>query len=200
MKALACLTLCALLLAVCGPADLYAQRAVHLKEREEPATTAKPLAVEKAGKDPKAAQPQKTAQTTKSPQAKKAAKARAGKKTPQTEAQKLGLTRNELLKPYSPSAFFGPPAPQNLQQEEENATRTTYDPVPKTGPFAEPDKSSPINLRFGRDEVVDPLEKKDVTTTPDAAAAAERAKKLDLKGALNKVGGKAEVQVDILKF
>jgi len=108
--------------------------------------------------------------------------------------------RNDLLKPYSAGAFFGPPAPQNLQQAEENATRTTYDPVPKAGPFAEPDTSSPINLRFGRDEVVDPLDKKDVTAKPDAAAAAERAKKLDLKGALNKVGGKAEVQVDILKF
>lgn len=197
------LMLCALLLAVCGPATLCAQHAVQLKEREEPTAAARPQAVEKTSKDSKAAQAQKTAQAKKSPQARKAGKAKvkahAGKNA-QTEAQKLGLIRDVLLKPYSPGAFIGPPAPQNLQQEEENATRTDYDPVPKTGPFAEPENPSPINLRFGRDEVVDPLERKDLAKTPDAAAAAERAKKLDLKGALNKVGGKAEVQVDILKF
>ena len=194
MKGFLCLTLCALLLAVFGPADLCAQSAVLLKEREAPAAPAQPAA--------KAVTAKKPAQVKNPAQAKKTgkAKARAGKSPAPTEAQKLGLTRNDLLKPYSPGAFFGPPTPQNLQQAEENATRTTYDPVPKAGPFAEPDKSSPINLRFGRDEVVDPLEKKDVTAKPDAAAAAERAKKLDLKGALNKVGGKAEVQVDILKF
>lgn len=197
MKGPLCLMLCALLLAVCGPADLCAQRAVQLKEREEPTVAAKPLAAEKTSKDSKAPQAKK------SPQAKKPGKtkvkAHAGKNA-RTEAQKLGLIRDVLLKPYSPGAFIGPPAPQNLQQEEENATRTTYDPVPKTGPFAEPEKPSPVNLRFGRDEVVDPLDRKDLAKTPDAAAAAERAKKLDLKGALNKVGGKAEVQVDILKF
>ena len=193
MKGLLCRMLCALLLAVFGPANLCAQSAVLLKEREAPAAPGQSAA--------KAVTVQKAPQAKKPAQVKKTGKAKARpSKSAATEAQKLGLTRNELLKPYSPGAFIGPPAPSNLQQAEDNATRTTYDPVPKTGPFAEPDTSSPINLRFGRDEVVDPLEKKDVAAKPDAAAAAERAKKLDLKGALNKVGGKAEVQVDILKF
>lgn len=205
MKGPLCLMLCALLLAVCGPATLCAQHAVQLKEREEPTAASKPQAVVKTGKDSKAAPPQKAAQAEKSPQTKKTGKAKAkahAAKNAQTEAQKLGLTRDELFKPYSPGAIFGPPAPppESLQQAEDNATRTDYDPAPKARPFAEPEKSSPINLRLGRDEVVDPLERKDLAKTPDAAAAAERAKKLDLKGALNKVGGKAEVQMEIFKF
>ena len=48
--------------------------------------------------------------------------------------------------------------------------------------------------------MVDPLNKQSVTGKPDPAAATENIKKMDLKGALEKVGGKAEVQVDILKF
>lgn len=200
MKGLLRLMLCALLLAVWKPADVCAQRAVQLKEQEEPAAArpaASPAPAYKSASAPKAAQPPKKAQGKAG-----RAKTRAGKPTAPTTAQKLGLTRDDLLKPYSPGSFVGPPEPppEMLQQAEDNATRTEYDPRPKAGPFAEPDKSSPINLRFGRDEVVDPLDRKDVATTPDAAAAAERAKKLDLKGALNKVGGKAEVQVDILKF
>ena len=70
----------------------------------------------------------------------------------------------------------------------------------KARPFAKQAEDSPINLRFGREEVVDPLTKQSVAGKADPAAVTDNIKKMDLKGALDKVGGKAEVQVDILKF
>jgi len=58
----------------------------------------------------------------------------------------------------------------------------------------------PLQFHVGREKIIDPLTGKEVNPNADPLGAKERLKELDLKGAVDKVGGKAEVQVDILKF
>lgn len=120
------------------------------------------------------------------------------------------ISTGELATPYSASPrFMGPPAPpkdkddaaqagQAPQAAQANATGP-YDPTPKKGPFAKQDPDSPINFRFGRARVTDPITGREMTKT-DPTGAKDSLKSGDVKGAADKLGGKAEIQVDILKF
>lgn len=111
---------------------------------------------------------------------------------------KRKLTRQDMDNPFSAASNYGPPAPE--QAETDNATtRLDFDPKPKKGPFAKPETDSPITLRFGSDKVVDPITGLEVNPKSDAAKTRDPAKS-EIKDALEKVGGKAEVQVDIFKF
>jgi len=177
MNRLPCLILCALLLAACGPAESYAQSPSTPRE-----ATAKP---QKA----KATKPSKAA----------AAKARADKQAAAALLEKVRLSREDLVNPYSVGVFQGPPAPVPRPSADsvDNASDLDFDPAPKARPFAKQEQESPINLRFGGETIVDPLTKTEIKRQPSAAQGKND---VDLKGALDKVGGKAEVQVDILKF
>lgn len=138
----------------------------------------------------------------------KVKKAKAGQsKSARNLAEKLqgekagparGLTREELAKPYAGSTLYGPPAPP--RSGADNATVPEYDPAPKTRPFAKQEDTSPITFRIGAEKVVDPLTGKEVTPKADVSGVKDSVKNMDLKGAMDKVGGKAEIQVDILKF
>lgn len=182
MKRLILLTLCLILLASTPAREACAQDAAKTLGSPAPAQPAsKAGQAKKATPKAQAKKDQaKTNQAKKSPAGKgKAAKAQADSRT---------LTKEELLSPYSP------------QDAQQNATRWDFDPTPKARPFAKPEEPSPLNLRLGREEVVDPLTRREVTPKPDPSAAKENLKNMDLKGAMDKVGGKAEVQMEILKF
>jgi hypothetical protein len=176
MRRLLCLALFVLLPALAGPLPLPGAA----------------LAQDAVARAPKT--PQDGAKDAKA----KVKKTKAGK--PQAEklpGDKPKLTREELTKPYSGNTLYGPPAPPKT--EADNATVPEYDPTPKARPFAKQEDSSPINFRIGGGQVIDPLTRKEVNTKADPAAK-DSAKGMDLKGAVDKVGGKAEIQVDILKF
>jgi hypothetical protein len=177
MNRLLSLLLCALLLAASGPADLCAQSPAAPQEG-----TAK-------------AQKAKTAKRS----ATAAAKARADRKAAEALLKKSPLSREDLSNPYSANALHGPPAPAPRPNADnaDNASSLDFDPAPKDGPFAKKEADPPVNLRFGGETVVDPLTKTEVKRQPDAVSTKKDA---DIKGTLDKVGGKAEVQVDILKF
>ncbi|SNR96114.1 hypothetical protein SAMN04488503_2053 [Humidesulfovibrio mexicanus] len=128
----------------------------------------------------------------------KARTAQAGVSEAEALLGKRKLTRQDMASPFSATADYGPPAPERA--EEDNATtRLDFDPAPKKGPFAKQQNDSPITLRFGSDKVVDPITGLEVNPKSDAAKNRDPAKS-EIKGALEKVGGKAEVQVDIFKF
>lgn len=57
-----------------------------------------------------------------------------------------------------------------------------------------------LRLKLGREKVLDPVTNKELTPRADPLKARQSLEDLNLKGALESVGGKAEVQVDILKF
>jgi hypothetical protein len=111
---------------------------------------------------------------------------RVGKAKP-AAAEQPKLTREELLSPYSGLA------------EQQNASRWFFEPTPKVRPFATPEDST-INLRLRQDKLVDPLTGQEIKNRTDMPGATENVKNLNLKGAMDKIGGKAEVQVEILKF
>ncbi|MBI5518611.1 MAG: hypothetical protein HY916_00980 [Desulfovibrio sp.] len=151
------------------------------------------------GTQPRKPEAKPKAHTAKSAQARnQAGKALLGKK----QGQGSGLSKDDLSRPYSADASYGPPAPPKESAGADNATGLNFDLEPKKRPFAQKQKQedSPINFRIGRDKVTDPLTGMEVGPKPDASAAKENIKNMDLKGALEKSGGKAEVQVDILKF
>lgn len=182
MKRLTCFASFLLLAALAGPlhspATAQAQEKPAAKEGKAHAVPQKGQAKKNPGKSGKA----------------KANKAQAAK----LQGEKPKLTREELAKPYAGNTLYGPPAPPRAGAD--NATVPEYDPAPKTRPFAKQEDSSPINFRIGAEKVVDPLTGKEVTSKPDAAGVKDSVKNMDLKGAMDKVGGKAEIQVDILKF
>lgn len=181
MKHLFCLIFCTMLLAALGPAELCGQGAAPVQASTAKANTAK-------------AKPRKAASAKPSK-----AKARADRQAAEALLKKSRLSREDLIKPYSASAFHGPPAPAARADADnaDNAASLDFDPTPKDRPFAKQEEDSPINLRFGGETVLDPLTKTEVKRQPDTASTKKDA---DLKGTLDKVGGKAEVQVDILKF
>ncbi|WP_459852025.1 hypothetical protein [Humidesulfovibrio idahonensis] len=131
------------------------------------------------------------AKTKKARAADKAAKARpkAAKEKPGREKPKL--TKEELLSPYSAS---------NNPQDPQNATRWQFEPSTVPSSLAQPNNDSALNLRLGQDKIVDPITGQEKKTRVDPNGAKESIKNMDLKGAMDKVGGKAEVQVEILKF
>ncbi len=173
--------ICALILSALHPVEMCAQNAAAKSGSE----VARPAATQQKAKA--------------APKAKVSAKTSRAKAAQEAKAllTRTGLTREELSAPFATGEVYGPPAPP---QAQDNATGLEFDPAPKARPFAKQEQDSPINLRFGSDEVVDPMNKQSVVGKPDPAAATEHIKNMDLKGALEKVGGKAEVQVDILKF
>jgi hypothetical protein len=59
---------------------------------------------------------------------------------------------------------------------------------------------SPLRFHLGRETALDPVTKKELTPRADPLKAQQSLKDLNLKGALENLGGKAEVQVDVLKF
>jgi hypothetical protein len=62
------------------------------------------------------------------------------------------------------------------------------------------EEEGPFRFRLGREVVVDPMTGKELTPRADPLKARQSLKDLNLKGALESLGGKAEVQVDVLKF
>jgi hypothetical protein len=178
MKRLSCLIFCILLLAAFGPAGMYAQSAAPIQASTAKADTAK-------------AKPRKAASAKPSK-----AKARADRQAAEALLKKSPLSREALTKPYTKDMPFGPPAPAR-QSEDDNATSLDFDPTPQARPFAKPKEDPAVSLHFGGETVIDPLTKKEVTRQPDSSSSKNGA---DLKGALDKVGGKAEIKVDILKF
>lgn len=114
------------------------------------------------------------------------------------------LTRRELLTPYT--ADGAPKAPEPAPAwASQNATQWFFDTSPQAKPLGQKKKTaqeddSPISLHIGPDKRTDPLTGETLRRRVDAEKATDDLKNLDLKGALDKVGGKAEVQVDLLKF
>lgn len=178
MKRLFCLIFCTLLLATYGSAELCGQGAAKAQAATAKADTAKPKARKAAP-----AKPSK-------------AKTRADRRAAEDLLKKSPFSREALSKPYTKDMLFGPPAPAR-QSVEDNASGLDFDPAPQARPFAKPEEEPPISLHFGGETVIDPLTKKEVTRQPDSSSSKSDA---DLKGTLDKVGGKAEIKVDIFKF
>jgi hypothetical protein len=85
----------------------------------------------------------------------------------------------------------------------DNATAWRLDPAPTGRPFGQTrDGDDALSFRFHLkpDRIVDPLTQKELTPRADPLKARDSLRNLDLKDAMGKLGGKAEVQVDILKF
>lgn len=134
-------------------------------------------------------------------------KARTAAKAPKV-AEGPRLTPAELAAPYSAMrrAGVGPvPAqagqgnrrPDLEDRYQSNATSWKLDLSLDPNRLED---ASPLRLRLGREVVLDPVSKKELTPRADPLKAQQRLKELDLKGALENLGGKAEIQVDILKF
>lgn len=125
-------------------------------------------------------------------------------KLPIRGQQDSGLSRQELLSPYSAlqRELVGPPRelaediPPEGESVQTNATSWKLDPslTPKK------EDQGPVRFKFGEDKQVDPLTGKDMSKKPDPAGAANKLKDLDVKGAADKLGGKAGVEVDVFKF
>lgn len=62
------------------------------------------------------------------------------------------------------------------------------------------DADSPMRFKVGGEKVVDPITGEEISRKTDPTGAKNNQKDLDIKGAAERLGGKAEVQVDILKF
>jgi len=155
------------------------------------------------------AQPKTAAKASAKASAKTSAKARAAVKAATTARQSAetgqSLTREELLSPYSGERRPSVPA-QQPGWASQNATKWFFDTSPNAKPLgSERGKATErddggISLRFGPDKRTDPITGEELKRRVDPEGAKDDLKNLDLKGAMDKVGGKAEVQVEILKF
>lgn len=169
------------------------------------------------------AQPEQGAAPAKSPPAKAAARKKTSPqkapaaKTAKSKAAKLLLTREkpkltpeEILSPYAASQGAKVDVMKEAAKEAQQDPRLRFDPTPKEGPFApaqakqqqqkKKEDEGPLSFHVGQDKVTDPLTGEEIKTKQDPSAAKDSLKNMDLKGAMDKVGGKAEVQVEILKF
>ncbi len=153
------------------------------------------------------AQAAQARQHVKKRRAKAAAKAPKAPKAPKNVARP-GLSQAELLSPYSAmrrqgvgpaaaDARQGAPGKDFEDRYQSNATSWKVDLSLDPKRLEE---DTPLRFRVGREVVVDPLTKKELTPRADPLKAQQSLRELDLKGALDNVGGKAEVQVDVLKF
>jgi len=145
---------------------------------------------------PKKARPVAAAKAAKTPKAQKA-------------VEKSRLSQAELAAPYSVlrreslarpggDARQGGGRPDLQDSYQSNATSWKVD-LSLDPKRLEDD--SPLRFRLGREEVVlDPVTKKELTPRADPLKARQSLEDLNLKGALESLGGKAEVQVDVLKF
>lgn len=121
------------------------------------------------------------------------AAATARKRRPAAQAQRQPetprLSTGELLHPYAAG---------------DNATAWRFDPAPTSRPFGQArgaeEDALPFRLRLEQQRVIDPLTQKELTPRADPLKARDSLKSLDIKDAMDKLGGKAEVQVEILKF
>jgi hypothetical protein len=183
----ALLSCCLLALAPAGKA-LCAQPGQETGPAQKKARAAKP-AVRKKGAAPK------------TPKA-KSAKSQFVKEKPK-------LTPEEILSPYTATQGGRVDVMKEAAKEAQQDPRLRFDPTPKEGPFApaqakqqqkKQEDEGPLSFHVGQDKVIDPLTGQEVKTRQDPAAAKDSLKNMDLKGTMDKVGGKAEVQVEILKF
>lgn len=132
------------------------------------------------------------------------AKAKAPLKAPLKAPQDSAIPRKDMLSPYSAiqREQMGPPrelaADSALEGESVQTNATSWKLDPSLTPKREDE--GPVRLKFGQDKQVDPLTGKDLNRKPDPSGAANRLKDLDMKGAADKLGGKAGVEVDVLKF
>jgi len=158
-----------------------------------------------------AAQEQKQAQKQAHPQAQvKKRRAKTAAKAPKAPkaVAKPGLSQAELLSPYSAMhrQSVGPAAAEGHQDGARKGLEDSYQSNAtswKVDLSLDPkrlEEDTPLRFRLGREVVVDPLTKKELTPRADPLKAQQSLKDLDLKGAFDSVGGKAEVQVDVLKF
>jgi hypothetical protein len=138
---------------------------------------------------------------------KRTAKAPKAPKTPKT-AGKPALSREEMLSPYSAmrretispartEARQGGDRPDLRDSYQSNATSWKVDL--SLDPKRLQD-DSPVRFNLGRETVIDPMTKKELTPRADPLKAKQSLQDLNLKGALENLGGKAEIQVDVLKF
>lgn len=119
--------------------------------------------------------------------------AKARKRRPAAQAQQQPetprLSSGELLHPYAAG---------------DNASAWRFDPEPSGRPFGKASAAEqdalPFRLRLEKERVLDPLTQKELTPRADPLKAKDSLKNLDIKDTMDKLGGKAEVQVDILKF
>ncbi|MBU1042309.1 MAG: hypothetical protein KKF77_14535 [Proteobacteria bacterium] len=121
------------------------------------------------------------------------------------------LSRRELLEPYSvmsrenvgPAPADGQGAGKAALEDSWQANATSWKVDPSLDPKRlgeEQDDDAPLRFRLGREKVLDPLTHKELTPRADPLKARQSLEELNLKGALENLGGKAEVQVDVLKF
>jgi len=120
-------------------------------------------------------------------------------------APAAAVSRKDLLSPYSSMqrGLMGPPRELAGEQQPEGESLQTNATSWKLDPSLTPrskDDDSPVRFQFGKEKVVDPITGKELTGKSDPAGAANRLKDLDVKGAADKLGGKAGVNVDVFKF
>lgn len=199
LRRLASLALAALLLCALGPGPLCCAEAAAASGPASATPNTSPSASPQAAPKAKKAKPA-AAKSTSGTVAKANTAARPatpGKAAKQGKAAAPGtkdapdaskLSAEDLQAPY---AALGP---------QDNATRLFPEPAPTGRPFAAPEPELPLSLRLGREQLRDPLTGKDISPKADPEKAKESLKNMDLKGAMDKLGGKAEVQVEILKF
>ncbi|MDO9081866.1 MAG: hypothetical protein Q7U56_01130 [Humidesulfovibrio sp.] len=140
------------------------------------------------------------------PKPKGKAKAKGAAKTALPLPPAPGLSREDFAAPYSAllRQTVGPPreepAHQGGGQISLQSNATSWKVSPSVQPGGQQDES-PVQFRLGRDTtVLDPVTKKELTPRADPLGAKRSLEELDLKGALDKLGGKAEIQVEVLKF
>jgi hypothetical protein len=107
---------------------------------------------------------------------------------PQAKAQEQVIPAGDLQHPYAPG---------------DNATAWFFDTAPVPKPAAARTDADALPFSFElkpQERIIDPLTQKELTPRSDPLKAKESLKNLDFKDAMDKIGGKAEVKVDILKF
>lgn len=125
-------------------------------------------------------------------------------KIPLKSQQDPVISRKDLLSPYSAiqRKEMGPPrelaSDSALEGESVQTNATSWKLDPSLTPRKEDE--GPVRLKFGQDKQVDPLTGKELNRKPDPSGAANKLKDLDVKGAADKLGGKAGVEVDVFKF
>jgi hypothetical protein len=163
------------------------------------AATVFPLAAFAAPPEPAPASP--TASATPRKKSKSPAPGTAAKLLGQGPSS--GISKQDLSSPYSailrktvrpePGQTQGAKALEERVQS--NATSWKVEPSLRSK-----QSDQTVQLRLGREKVVDPMTGRELTPRADPMGATKSLKELDIKGAAEKLGGKAEVQVDILKF
>lgn len=135
-------------------------------------------------------------------------RAKAAAKAPKA-AEKPKLSQAELLAPYSamsretmgPARADDTPGAKRPPLEDSWQSNATSWKVDLSLDPKRLDEEAPFRFRLGREQrAVDPLTHKELTPRADPLKARQSLENLNLKGALENLGGKAEVQVDVLKF